>query len=85
MQSGMDRICPLAKNSARMLCGTMGLIAVLAAVLLGGVPIALSQKAQRGVKDGNAQPSSSVALGPYYALVIGNNDYRYLPKLQRRF
>ncbi len=55
---------------------------MLTAALLSGIPIVFSQTPQRGVKDGTAQPASVVPLGPYYALVIGNNDYRYLPKLQ---
>jgi hypothetical protein len=60
----------------------IGSIALLAAVLSGCIPIAYSQWPQRGVTAGSAQPESAVPVGPYYALVIGNNDYRYLPKLQ---
>jgi tetratricopeptide (TPR) repeat protein len=37
---------------------------------------------QRGVQDMSSSPTSSLQPGPYYALVIGNNNYRYLNKLQ---
>jgi len=38
---------------------------------------------QRGVQDITAPASSAPApVGPYYALVIGNNNYQHLPKLQ---
>ena len=38
---------------------------------------------QRGMRAVEAQPAGVLAKrGPYYALVIGINDYRYLPKLK---
>jgi TPR repeat protein/uncharacterized caspase-like protein len=37
---------------------------------------------QRGVQDAISTQASNVQRGPYYALVIGNNNYRYLHKLQ---
>jgi hypothetical protein len=37
---------------------------------------------QRGVRDVSPQASQAVPIGPYYALVIGNDNYRSLPKLQ---
>jgi len=57
---------------------------VLLAPLLGSLP-AYAQKPQqqdRGVKDVALAQRSTVSLGPYYALVIGNNNYRYLRKLE---
>ncbi len=36
----------------------------------------------REVKDTTAAPGSTLSAGSYYAVVIGNNDYRYLKKLQ---
>lgn len=36
----------------------------------------------RGVEDVSTPPQNSVEVGPYYALVIGNNNYQYLNKLQ---
>jgi uncharacterized caspase-like protein len=37
---------------------------------------------QRGVTPVDAMPSSSISVGPYYALVIGINDYAYLGRLK---
>jgi uncharacterized caspase-like protein len=36
----------------------------------------------RGVEPVSSPQQTEVELGPYYALVIGNNNYQYLPKLQ---
>jgi uncharacterized caspase-like protein len=36
----------------------------------------------RGVEPVSSPQQTEVVLGPYYALVIGNNNYQYLPKLQ---
>jgi uncharacterized caspase-like protein len=36
----------------------------------------------RGVEPVSSPQQTQVELGPYYALVIGNNNYQYLPKLQ---
>lgn len=54
-------------------------------VLAGGSvcnTTAYAQKAKRGVQDVSPRTPSKVSAHPYYALVIGNNNYRYLPKLQ---
>jgi photosystem II stability/assembly factor-like uncharacterized protein/uncharacterized caspase-like protein len=37
---------------------------------------------QRAVQDVTPASPSSIQPGPYFALVIGNNNYKYLPKLQ---
>jgi hypothetical protein len=37
---------------------------------------------QRGVQDVTSSPAAAVPVGPYYALVIGNNDYKYLGQLK---
>jgi hypothetical protein len=42
---------------------------------------AQNEKSTRGVIDTTSQPSTTEQLGPYYALVIGINEYRYLRKL----
>ena len=42
-----------------------------------------SEGGQRGVKLAEPEPAASISVGPYYALVIGINDYRApLPKLK---
>jgi len=72
-------------------------IVLLLAVLFGSLPAkaqkpqkppkrdsgAKDNQAARGVKDNQVAPGPPLVLGPYYALVIGNNDYRSpsLPKL----
>lgn len=37
---------------------------------------------KRGVQVTSVRPAAAAASGTYYALVIGNDDYRYLPKLK---
>ncbi len=37
---------------------------------------------EKGGTDSAAKETASIAFGTYYALVIGNNEYRQLPKLQ---
>src|SRR5713101_7771222 len=61
-------------------------VMLLLAVVLSSVP-AYGQKPQkpapqREVKDIAAAPASAVSVGPYYALVIGIDDYQYVGKLQ---
>src|SRR5262250_863014 len=42
-----------------------------------------TQRGQRGVRDVSPEAiSTTFSTGPYYALVIGNNDYAILGKLQ---
>ncbi len=55
--------------------------ALLAASL--GVLSAHAQKPdpKRGVTDNTAPPAPTLSVGPYYAIVIGINNYQYLPKL----
>jgi len=43
---------------------------------------AYGQDVKRGVVDDSLQLVITLQPGPYYALVIGNNNYRYLNKLQ---
>jgi hypothetical protein len=40
------------------------------------------QAASRGVTDSSQTRTTAPSLGSYYALVIGNNNYKYLNKLQ---
>ena len=59
------------------------LIAFLLAAVLVKAASAQPQSStsSRGVQDATS-PAPAVQLGPFYALVIGNNNYAYLPKLQ---
>ncbi len=41
-----------------------------------------AQKAKRGVQDVSPRTPPKPSPHPYYALLIGNNKYRYLPELQ---
>jgi hypothetical protein len=60
------------------------LMAVLVAASVSSVVSATGQHAasSRGVTDSSQPQASAMSLGSYYALVIGNNNYRYLNKLQ---
>src|SRR5580704_13884957 len=59
------------------------LIALMAAVSLSSMQAALGQTTnQRGFEDVSPQTVTTVQLDPYYALVIGNNNYQYVNKLQ---
>ena len=51
--------------------------------LAGGLLLHGQKPKKRGVQDISAPSDSTIQLGPYYALVIGNNDYRgpHIPKL----
>ncbi|NYF53945.1 caspase family protein [Tunturiibacter gelidoferens] len=40
------------------------------------------QRSQRGVQDVSPQTLQTGPIGPYYALIIGNDNYQFLPKLQ---
>lgn len=59
------------------------LIAVLLAAFLSGLS-AYGQKPdpKRGVKDATPPSASTLPVGPYYALLIGINNYQHLPKLK---
>src|SRR5215813_913399 len=61
-------------------------IALLVAIHCGLAMYSQTTTRERGVQDVASTPSPSSAtagaLGPYYALIIGNDNYRYLPKLQ---
>lgn len=59
------------------------LITVLLAALLSGLST-YGQKppTNREVKDTTPAPATTLPVGSYYALVIGNNNYRYLGKLE---
>src|SRR5713101_5208749 len=58
------------------------LIAVVATVSVNMPLLAHGQDPKRSVVDSSPQTLATLQPGPYYALVIGNNDYRYLHKLQ---
>src|SRR5258708_32329692 len=58
---------------ARMLC----LVLVAVGVGLCNVKALYGQKPQRTVQDSSQTQATAQPIGPYYALVIGNNDYRY--------
>src|SRR5260370_38550989 len=58
------------------------LIAVVATVSVSMPLLAHSQDPKRSVVDSGPQALATLQPGPYYALVIGNNNYRYLNKLQ---
>ncbi len=58
------------------------LIAVVATVSVNMPLLAHGQDPKRSVVDSSPQTLATLQPGPYYALVIGNNNYRYLNKLQ---
>jgi len=62
---------------------TSGYILWLLAVVALLTPLekAASQDLQRGVIPIGAERTQNVSPGQYYALVIGNNDYQFLPRL----
>ena len=52
-------------------------------IIAAGIGLSGQTKAtKRTVQDASSAPAPSVQLGGYYALVIGNNNYRYVPKLK---
>lgn len=55
------------------------LAGIVCLVSVGNLPAQKPRK--RSVQDVTTPASSTVQLGPYYALVIGNNNYRYVSKL----
>jgi Caspase domain len=61
-------------------------VALILAVAVGtGSALAASSQSegqQRQVQPVGSPPATSVPLGPYYALVIGNNNYQHLDQLQ---
>lgn len=60
-------------------------LALLVAANLSNLPAACGQTVttqQRGVEDISPPTVTTVQLDPYYALVIGNNNYQYVNKLQ---
>lgn len=62
-------------------CPVASWIAVVVAGCLSGL-LLYGQTPKRGVQDLTSAPTRSLKPGPYYALVIGNNNYRYLHKLE---
>lgn len=66
--------------------GKTGFVAILMAALLSGLQLGHSQTAAkpvtRGVVDNRSTPATATPPAKYYALVIGNNDYKYVSKLQ---
>src|SRR5215467_11779969 len=57
--------------------GKRFVVVLLAAAFLNGS----SAYGQKPARD-NPVPGPTISLGPYYALLIGNNNYRHLSKLQ---
>jgi Caspase domain len=59
-------------------------ISLLVTATLSGLLDAHGQPSQRNraAQDASAPKASTPPGGSYYALVIGNNDYRYVPRLQ---
>jgi hypothetical protein len=55
---------------------------VFLAVVTAGAQTTSVQQSSRGLVDKNSPQPTKLEPGPYYALVIGNNNYKYLPKLQ---
>ncbi|SRR6266700_671384 len=41
-----------------------------------------ASQSHRGLTTPDPEPASAASIGPYYALVIGNNNYKYVNKLQ---
>lgn len=70
----------------RVTCGLTLSIAVLLAVSLCGLPTAYGQKPkpdpQRGLQVDTAPSAAASPPVGYYALVIGNNNYRYVQGLK---
>ena len=58
------------------------LAAFLLAIGLTQAPALASQAPSRGVELANANSAAIGVNGPYYALIIGNNDYQFLPHLE---
>src|SRR5258708_30256255 len=58
------------------------LIAVVASVSVNMPLLAHGQDPKRSGVDSSPQTLATLQPGPYYALVIGNNNYRHLNKLQ---
>src|SRR6266851_3062842 len=58
-------------------------VVLLLAAWLSSVPAyGQEPRPKRGVNDANTAPTATtVSPGPYIALVIGNNNYRYVGKL----
>src|SRR5215471_7879323 len=82
MQDGRDRHCLRSPSMRRRLSQIV--ISALS-VTLSLHPCALyAQHTTRGVVDSDKSPVGPGTLEPgtYYALVIGNNNYKYLTKLQ---
>jgi len=70
----------MPKSQRRLLClMVFSLVAALSGVTAPGAETATRQ---RGVAPAASQPGSAPQHGAYYALVIGINNYRYLPKLK---
>ena len=69
----------MRKIKASLWCAVAVLAAASANTLLSAFG---QQAASRGVTDASQPRTSGLSLGSYYALVIGNNDYRYLNKLK---
>jgi len=55
---------------------------LLAVSLTSLVSYGQTNKSKRGVEAVTSQPDATQQLGKYYALVIGNNNYKYVAKLK---
>src|SRR5713226_7758749 len=68
----------MRKRQRQLVCAV---VLVGIACLASEIPLHGQPPKKRGVQDVTPPAASTVQLGPYYALVIGNNNYRYVSKL----
>jgi len=68
----------MGKNRKRL---SLPIASLLTFALGAATALPQTSPSSRGVQDVTS-PAPATQPGPYYALVIGNNNYRYLPKLQ---
>jgi Caspase domain len=77
-----------ASASQTILAASMSRVLEIAATALliiatwASVPVANSQTNDRGVKDLTASSANAITSNPYYALIIGNDNYQHINKLK---
>ncbi len=79
---GAETMCAVCGAGSSNRCRVRLWRVVLAVVLLSAFACGQKPVPKRGVKPLSTGPAPVAASGPYYAIVIGNNSYRSLPKLQ---
>jgi len=77
--AGVPSLTGLARRTQHRVALLAGL---LLAASLASVTAYCQTATQRGVQAITASSDSTLQLGKYYALVIGNNNYKYVPKLK---